>query len=34
MMRVNATIKATAVHVIPDPGPEETLSEEKQGRIG
>jgi molybdopterin-binding protein len=33
-MRVNATIKATAVHVIPDPVPEENLSEEKQGRAG
>jgi tungstate transport system ATP-binding protein len=26
LMRVNATIKATAVHMIPDPGPEETPS--------
>jgi hypothetical protein len=33
-MRVNATIKATAVHVIPDPGPEENLSEEKQEQSG
>ena len=33
-MRVNATIKATAVHVIPDPGPEESLSDEKQGQSG
>jgi hypothetical protein len=33
-MRVNATIKATAVHVIPDPVPEENLSEVKQGQPG
>ena len=34
LMRVNATIKATAVHVIPDPGPEETLSDVKRGQSG
>jgi tungstate transport system ATP-binding protein len=34
LMRVNATIKATAVHVIPDLGPEETLSDVKQGQSG
>jgi tungstate transport system ATP-binding protein len=33
-MRVNATIKATAVHVIPDPRAEENLSEEKQEQSG
>jgi len=34
MMRVNATIKATAVHVIPDPEPEENISDVKQERSG
>jgi tungstate transport system ATP-binding protein len=33
-MRVNATIKATAVHVIPDTGPEDNQLHVKQGEAG